>query len=110
VREPEGIETPLPGTSSERTWSKGREPDIRNVEVGGSSPLTSTKTPPNSSISRRFSTVAKMLPRTRFSLPSGGKGAPGGQYPRSIPVSRSLPSSVDRSSGELNSSAPVLHT
>ena len=23
VREPEGIETPLPGKSSERTWSKG---------------------------------------------------------------------------------------
>ncbi len=44
MREPEGIETPLPGKSSERSWSKDREPDIRIVEVGGSSPLTSTTT------------------------------------------------------------------
>ena len=44
MREPEGIETPLPGKSSERPWSKHREPDIRIVEVGGSSPLTSTTT------------------------------------------------------------------
>jgi hypothetical protein len=43
VREPEGIETPLSGTSSERGWSKHREPDIRNVEAEGSSPFTSTK-------------------------------------------------------------------
>ena len=42
MRESEGIETPLPGKSSKRTWSKRREPDIRNVEVGGSSPITST--------------------------------------------------------------------
>jgi hypothetical protein len=42
VREPEGIETPLPGKSSERPWSKGREPDIRNVEAVGSNPITST--------------------------------------------------------------------
>jgi len=45
VREPEGIETPLPGKSSERPWSKHREPDIRNVEAEGSSPFTSTKRP-----------------------------------------------------------------
>ena len=45
VREPEGIATPPPGKSSERTWSKGREPDIRNVEAEGSSPFTSTKSP-----------------------------------------------------------------
>ena len=42
VREPEGIETPRPGKSSERTWSKCREPDIRNVEAEGSNPFTST--------------------------------------------------------------------
>ena len=35
MREPEGIETPLPGKSSERTWSKHREPYVRNAEVGG---------------------------------------------------------------------------
>ena len=29
VREPEGIETSPPGISSESTWSKHREPDIR---------------------------------------------------------------------------------
>jgi hypothetical protein len=45
VREPEGIETPPPGTSSERPRSKHREPDIRNVEAEGSSPFTSTKGP-----------------------------------------------------------------
>ena len=45
MREPEGIETPLPGRSSERTWSKHLEPDIRNVEAEGSSPFTSTKSP-----------------------------------------------------------------
>ena len=33
VREPEGIETPPPGESSERPWSKHREPDIRNVQL-----------------------------------------------------------------------------
>ena len=33
MREPEGIETALPGRSSERPWSKHREPDIRNVEA-----------------------------------------------------------------------------
>jgi hypothetical protein len=43
VREPVGIETPLPGKSSERTWSKRREPDIRNAEGEGSSPFTSTR-------------------------------------------------------------------
>ena len=43
VREPEGIETPPPGKSW-KARSKHREPDIRNVEVGGSSPLTSTTT------------------------------------------------------------------
>jgi hypothetical protein len=43
VREPEGVETPPPGKSSERPWSKHREPDIRNVEAEGSSPFTSTK-------------------------------------------------------------------
>ena len=43
MRDPEGIETPLPGKSSESTWSKRREPDIRNVEGEGSSPFTSTK-------------------------------------------------------------------
>ena len=42
MREPEGIETPQPGKSSERTWSKRREPDIRNVEAVGSNPITST--------------------------------------------------------------------
>ena len=42
MREPEGVETPPPGQPSERTWSKGREPYVRIVEVGGSSPLTST--------------------------------------------------------------------
>ena len=31
MREPEGIETPPPGKSSERTWSKHREPHFRNV-------------------------------------------------------------------------------
>ena len=45
MREPEGIETPPPGESSERPWSKHREPDIRNVEAEGSSPFTSTKGP-----------------------------------------------------------------
>ena len=45
MREPEGIETPLPGKSSERSWSKRREPDIRNVEAEGSSPFTSTRSP-----------------------------------------------------------------
>ena len=43
MRESEGIETPLPGMSSESTWSKHREPDIRNVEAEGSSPFTSTR-------------------------------------------------------------------
>ena len=43
MREPEGIETPPPGKSSERTWSKRREPYIRNVEAVGSNPITSTK-------------------------------------------------------------------
>jgi hypothetical protein len=43
VREPEGIETPPPGKSSERPWSKRQEPDIRNVEAVGSNPITSTK-------------------------------------------------------------------
>ena len=43
MREPEGIETPLPGRSSERAWSKRREPYIRNVEAVGSNPITSTK-------------------------------------------------------------------
>ena len=33
MREPEGIATPPPGRSSESTWSKHREPDIRIVEV-----------------------------------------------------------------------------
>jgi hypothetical protein len=42
VREPEGIATPLPGRSSERPWSKGRETYIRNVEAVGSNPITST--------------------------------------------------------------------
>ena len=45
MREPEEIETPPPGKSSERAWSNDREPYVRNVEVGGSSPLTSTKKP-----------------------------------------------------------------
>ena len=45
MREPEGIATPLPAISSERPWSKHREPDIRNVEAEGSSPFTSTKGP-----------------------------------------------------------------
>ena len=57
MREPEGITTPLPGTSSERTWSKHREPDIRNVEAEGSSPFTSTKGPgqrPYSGIPQNF--------------------------------------------------------
>ena len=43
--EPEGIESPRPGKSSERPWSKGREPYIRNVEAEGSNPFTSTKGP-----------------------------------------------------------------
>ena len=42
MREPEGIATPLSGKSSERAWSKRREPDFRNVEAEGSSPFTST--------------------------------------------------------------------
>jgi hypothetical protein len=42
VREPEGIEMPLPGKSSERSWSESREPYVRNVEAEGSSPFTST--------------------------------------------------------------------
>ena len=43
MREPEGIETPLPGKSSESTWSKHREPHFRSVEAVGSNPITSTK-------------------------------------------------------------------
>ena len=43
MREPEGVETPPPGKSSERPWSKHREPDIRNAEGEGSSPFTSTR-------------------------------------------------------------------
>ena len=43
MREPEGIETPPPGNSSERPWSKDREPYVRNAEAEGSSPFTSTK-------------------------------------------------------------------
>ena len=46
MREPEGLEMPLPGKFSERPWSKHREPDIRNVEAEGSSPFTSTKESP----------------------------------------------------------------
>ena len=46
MREPEGIATPPPGNSSERAWSKRREPDIRNVEAEGSNPFTSTKESP----------------------------------------------------------------
>lgn len=42
MREPEGIETPPPGKSSERPWSKDRESYIRNVEAEGSNPFTST--------------------------------------------------------------------
>ena len=45
MREPEGIETPPPGRSSESPWSQHREPDIRNVEAVGSNPITSTKSP-----------------------------------------------------------------
>ena len=45
MREPEGIATPLPGRSSERAWSKHREPHFRNVEAVGSNPITSTKIP-----------------------------------------------------------------
>ena len=43
MREPEGLEMPPPGKSSERPWSKHREPDIRNAEAEGSNPFTSTK-------------------------------------------------------------------
>jgi hypothetical protein len=43
MREPEGVETPPPGKSSERPRSKHREPDIRNAEDEGSSPFTSTR-------------------------------------------------------------------
>jgi hypothetical protein len=63
VREPEGIAMPPPGKSSERTWSKYREPYVRIVEVGGSSPLTSTNkgaqvtgpavNPPKDTLSKR---------------------------------------------------------
>ena len=42
VRKPEGIKRSPPAIFSERAWSKPWEPDIRIVEVGGSSPLTST--------------------------------------------------------------------
>ena len=42
MREPEGIATPRPGISSERPWSKHREPHIRNAEAEGSNPFTST--------------------------------------------------------------------
>ena len=45
MREPEGIETPLPGKSSQRAWSKLLEPYVRNVEAVGSNPITSTKGP-----------------------------------------------------------------
>jgi hypothetical protein len=45
VREPEGMAGLLPGMSSERTWSKRREPYFRNVEAAGSNPITSTKSP-----------------------------------------------------------------
>ena len=63
MREPEGIETPLPGKSSERTWSKRREPYFRIVEVGGSSPLTSTLHLVGSPRGRRTETCA-MLARS----------------------------------------------
>ena len=43
MRSTEGIGKPLPGTSSERLWSAGRDPYIRNVEAVGSNPITSTK-------------------------------------------------------------------
>jgi hypothetical protein len=43
VRGPEGIAALLPGRSSESTWSKHREPHIRNVEAVGSDPITSTR-------------------------------------------------------------------
>ena len=46
MREAEGAETPSPGKSLERAWSKHREPDIRNVEAEGSSPFTSTRKSP----------------------------------------------------------------
>ena len=42
MKETEGIAAPLPGKPSERTWSKRREPDIRNAEAEGSNPFTST--------------------------------------------------------------------
>jgi hypothetical protein len=42
MREPEGIEMPLPGRSQKTPWSKGRDLDVRNVEVDRSSPFTST--------------------------------------------------------------------
>ena len=54
MREPEGIEKPPPGKSSERPWSKHREPDIRNVEAEGSSPFTSTG--PKALVRRGFPT------------------------------------------------------
>ena len=33
MREPEGIETPPPGKSSERAWSKHREPYFRSAGI-----------------------------------------------------------------------------
>ena len=42
MREPAGTATPPPAISSERAWSKRREPHFRNVEAEGSNPFTST--------------------------------------------------------------------
>ena len=81
MREPEGIETPLPGRSSERTWSKRREPDIRNVEAVGSNPITSTKSPvqrakvgsPQRSVFRRvFTCLYRQSLVLQESMKSGG--------------------------------------
>ena len=67
MREPEGIETPLPGKSSERSWSKRREPDIRNVEAVGSNPITSTihlvGSPRESSFCWTFASTSRVIHR-----------------------------------------------
>jgi hypothetical protein len=42
MMERKGARARLPATLSETPWSEGSKKYIRNVEVGGSSPLTST--------------------------------------------------------------------
>ncbi len=85
MREPEGIETPLPGKSSERAWSKDRESYIRNVEAEGSSPFTSTKgqvtglkwDPPQNHRALRVAWVEVVAPKRSASRMDRKCGIPG---------------------------------